>query len=102
MISTQNNVQKIISINPRIKCWQNSLQLETLIFHEMGHCMLGREHDTNLMPRGYAKSIMYPNDITLYSPCVYPIGDSCNQLYRRAYYVDELFDTSTPLPDWGK
>lgn len=102
VISSENNVQKIISVNPRLKCWQNSLQLETLIYHEMGHCILGRQHDNTLMPKGYAKSIMYPDDITLYSPCVYPIDDSCNQLYRRTYYVSELFDPSTALPDWGK
>ena len=45
---------------------------------------------------------MYPNDITLYSPCVYAIGDTCNKLYRKAYYVNELFDAATPVPDWGK
>jgi hypothetical protein len=37
--SSQNDIQKIISVNPNIKCWQNSKQLETLIFHEMGHCI---------------------------------------------------------------
>jgi hypothetical protein len=100
--SSQNDIQKIISLNPNIKCWQNSIQLETLIFHEMGHCILGREHDKSLLPNGDAKSIMYPGDITLYAPCAYPINDSCNQLYKRDYYFDELFDPNTPVPDWGK
>jgi len=100
--SAQNDIQKIISLNPNIKCWQNSRQLETLIFHEMGHCILGREHDQTLLPNGDPKSIMYPDDITLYAPCSYPIGDSCNQLYKRDYYLDELFDPNTPVPDWGK
>jgi hypothetical protein len=100
--SSKNNVQKIIYVNPNIKCWQNNLQLETLIFHEMGHCILGREHDTSLLPNGDAKSIMYPDDISLYAPCAYPIGDSCNQLYKRSYYLDELFNPNTPVPDWGK
>ena len=102
VISAENNVQKIISVNPNLKCWQNSQQLETLFFHEMGHCILGRQHDNSIMPKGYPRSIMYPNDISLYSPCVYQTGDSCNKLYRRTYYIDELFDTATALPDWGK
>jgi hypothetical protein len=102
IISSQNDVQKIISINARVKCWQNDEQLEALIFHEMGHCILGRDHDISLLPKGYPKSMMYPDDITLYSPCVYVIGDSCNKLYRRSYYIDELFNPSTPVPGWGK
>jgi len=102
MISSQNDVQKIISINARLKCWQNDVQLEALIFHELGHCILGRDHDTSLLPKGYPKTMMYPNDIALYSPCVYVFGDSCNKLYRRPYYIDELFDPATPVPDWGK
>src|SRR5215813_6311600 len=35
VISRDNDVQKIIYVNPNIHCWQNSSQLETLIFHEM-------------------------------------------------------------------
>ncbi|HNP23243.1 MAG TPA: hypothetical protein PKM63_04640 [Panacibacter sp.] len=100
--SSKNDIQKIISINPNIKCWQNSSQLETLIFHELGHCILGREHTELRLPNGDAKSIMYPDDLTLYSPCAYPIDDSCNQLYKRDYYLDELFDPATPVPGWGK
>ena len=100
--SSLNDVQKIISLNPNITCWQNSRQLETLIFHEMGHCILGREHDKSLLPNGDAKSIMYPDNLALYAPCAYPINDSCNQLYKRVYYLDELFDPATPVPDWAK
>ena len=32
VISSRNDVQKIIYINPYIHCWQNHTQLETLIF----------------------------------------------------------------------
>jgi hypothetical protein len=100
--SAQNNVQKVIYLNPNIQCWQNNTQLETLIFHEMGHCILGREHDTSLLPNRNAKSIMYPGDILLYAPCAYPIADTCNQLYKRDYYLNELFDPGTLVPDWAK
>ena len=102
IITARNDVQKIISINARVHCPQNNAQLETLLFHEMGHCILGRDHDKTLMPKGPPKSIMLPDDLTMYSPCLYAIGDSCNKLYRRSYYLDELFDPATPLPGWGK
>ena len=102
VISAENNIQKIISVNANIKCWQNDKQLETLIFHELGHCILGRDHDISLLPNGDPKSIMYPDNITMYSPCIYPIGDSCDQLYKRIYYMDELFDAAIPVPDWAK
>ena len=99
--SSQNDIQRIILFNTH-KCWQNAAQLECLIFHELGHCILGREHDSGLMPKGDAKTIMYPDDIALYSPCVYTVGSVCDFLYRRPYYVDELFNPSTPVPDWAK
>ncbi len=103
VITTANDVQKIISINPILHCWQNDQMLETLIFHELGHCILGRQHDDSLMPKGYPKSIMVAKDITIYSPCLYNIGDpNCDKRSRRTYYIDELFDPSTPIPDWGK
>jgi hypothetical protein len=101
VITTANDVQKIIYIKS-LNCWQNDVQLETVIFHELGHCILGREHDNTLMPKGDPRSIMYPAGIALYSPCVYPLGSPCDFLYRRPYYIDELFNPATPLPDWGK
>ena len=101
VVSSKNDVQKIITVNPS-KCWLNGAQMETLIFHELGHCILGRQHDTSLMPKGDPKSIMIPDDLTIYSPCVYSLGGPCDLSYRRTYYIDELFNPSTPVPDWAK
>ena len=101
VVSSRNDVQKIITVNGHV-CWQNNTQLETLIFHELGHCILGRDHDMSLLPKGDPKSIMYTGDLTMYSPCVYALGDSCNKFYRRSYYIDELFNPSTPVPAWGQ
>lgn len=101
VISSQNDVQKIILVNPQV-CWQNDVQLEALIFHELGHCILGRNHDMSLMPKGDPKTIMYRDNIALYSPCVYNIGNPCDLQYRRPYYIDELFNPLTPVPDWAK
>ena len=102
VISSQNDVQKIILLNPHSLCWENTTQFEALLFHEMGHCILGRSHDTSRLPIGVPKTMMYPNDATVYSPCVYHLDDSCDLVYRRAYYLDELFNPATPVPDWGK
>ncbi len=96
-------VQKVISINPNIKCWNNDQELETLIFHEMGHCILGRLHDSTRLPNGNPKTLMIANNLSLYSPCVYPIdGEPCDQSFKRSYYIDELFDAGTPVPEWAK
>lgn len=101
--STDPGIQKIMYINPNITCWNNPTELETLIFHELGHCILGRMHEQAVLPNGNPKSIMVENNILLYSPCEYPIdGEPCDQGYKRDYYLDELFNPATAVPDWAK
>lgn len=96
-------IQKIITINPNLQCWDNDVELETLIFHELGHCILGRNHTTARLPNGDPKSIMIPDNLTLYSPCIYPIGGGpCDNSFKRSYYLDELFNPDTPVPAWGQ
>lgn len=100
--SQSNDIQKVIKINPYCTISHNE-QIEALVFHEMGHCVLGREHLADLLPNGDPKSIMTPGNYDLYAPCVYEIGEeNCNFTFKRKYYVDELFDESTPVPDWAK
>src|ERR1051326_8028692 len=77
IISADPNIQKIISINPKVQCYTYDEELETLIFHEMGHCILGRNHENSRLPNGDPKSIMIEDDLSLYSPCIYPLNDSC-------------------------
>jgi hypothetical protein len=96
------DVQKIISVNSTIQCWDNSIEQETLIFHELGHCILGRLHTSEQLPNGDPKSIMIQDNVTLYAPCIYQIGeDPCDNTFKRDYYLNELFDESTPVPDWA-
>jgi len=101
--SMSNDIQKIISINSR-KCWINDAQKEALIFHELGHCFLGREHDDTKLPNGDPKSMMVEDNLSIYSPCVYVFGNNvdCNFTYKRTYYIDELFDENTSIPDWAE
>jgi hypothetical protein len=101
--SQANDIQKLIKINPSCTISYNE-QIEALVFHELGHCVLGRQHDYDLLPNGDPKSIMIPDNYNIYAPCVYDIGGEgeCNYTFKRAYYLDELFDESTPVPDWAK
>lgn len=101
--SMDENTQKIILINSR-KCWLNDYQKEALIFHELGHCFLGRSHDASLFPNGDPKSMMAKSNISIYSSCIYAIGgtNDCNYTFKRSYYLDELFDEATPMPDWAQ
>jgi len=96
-------IQKIISINPTKSCWSTSQEKEALFFHELGHCLLGRLHNNDLLPNGDPKSIMVENNRSTYNGCVYQFGeeDDCNILYKREYYLDELFDENTPTPEWA-
>lgn len=77
--------------------WNNStpLQQERLIFHELGHCELNRGHRNDTLPNGEWSSIMrgspLPENIPVYTNFT---GT------RRQYYIDELFDESTPQPAW--
>jgi hypothetical protein len=97
------NFQKFIHVNPNISCWDHALQAEAFIFHELGHCILGRLHLEDTLPNGAPKSLMISDNISVYSPCVYQLDPNveCNFTYRRDYYIDELFDPETPVPEWA-
>ena len=69
------------------------LMKEDLLFHELGHGFLGRKHLNSTLENGDWKSIMCGGDKVN--------GRSWNINYhgaRRTYYVDELFNESTPAP----
>lgn len=101
--SLDPGLQKIITIYNASPCWFNDQQFETLVFHELGHCILGRTHTTDTLPNGNPKSIMVPDNLSLYSPCEYPIGNQpCDNSYKRSYYLNELFFLHGPPPDWSQ
>lgn len=85
-------------------CWEQAStnERECLVLHELGHCLLKRAHLTTRFPTGMYSSLMNPDDTGIYATCRYPINnDACDKRPRRDYYVDELFDPSTPAPAWG-
>jgi hypothetical protein len=63
---------------------ENDLDREELLFHEMGHCLLGRVHNHDLQSDGTPVTMMNPYriDHDIYSD-------------NHAYYVNELFHTTS-------
>jgi hypothetical protein len=72
------------------------LMQENIIFHELGHGILGREHDNSILENGDWKTIMCGGD---------KVNDRAWNInyrgIRREYYIDELFDSSTSAPEFS-
>ena len=88
----QNN-QKIIIDREN---WNNASEeyKEWLIFHELGHCFLNRGHRNEKSNSGECLSFMKGQENSF---------ECFENLYSsiwRKYYIDELFNTVTVLPDW--
>lgn len=66
---------------------------EQLIFHELGHCVLGRAHNDRRLGNSNYASSMRTSGEQIYGP-VY-------SNFKRDYYLDELFVESTPEPEWA-
>jgi hypothetical protein len=77
-------------------CWTDQLDVnkELLIFHELGHALLGREHDNSTLSNGIYKTIMHSGDVT------FTYSQFTPEL--RKYYLDQLFTPSTQEPSWAK
>ncbi|NND32710.1 MAG: hypothetical protein HKN76_08980, partial [Saprospiraceae bacterium] len=92
-----NTGQKEVRVRRGNGCWENNQELETLIFHELGHCILGRLHLSDTLPNGDPKSLMIESNLSVYAPCRYVFGqaEDCNNVHKRAYYINELFDLGT-------
>ncbi len=85
---------RIITINPEIWASRGELEKEWIVFHELGHCILGRKHKNEESTTSECYSYMKgaENDFDC----------SINYFseYWRDYYLDELFDQHTALPEW--
>lgn len=69
---------------------------EFTMFHEFGHLFLKRGHNIRTLPNGEFKSMMltYEANSNVESIHLY-LG------VRRKYYIDELFDENTAIPEWA-
>ncbi len=84
-----------ISIVTDETCWSGRPEAdnEALIFHELGHMVLDRGHRDDKLPNASRASIMVSTNLAgLY------VGNASS---RRKYYIDELFNPDTPVPDWA-
>ncbi len=93
-----------IEINRERQCWSDEITKEALMLHMLGHCALRRiDHDDALLPNGDAKSLMNGEFIDQYA-CIFDLSgeNDCNNLFKRKYYLDELFNPETAIPDWAK
>ena len=103
--SLQSGKTPRITLSTDSFCWQgaNQNERECLVFHELGHCLLARQHRSDRFPTGPYVSLMNPNDVGVYAPCRYPIGnDDCDKRPRREYYLNELINPAAPTPIWGR
>lgn len=81
----ENGSREFVNIEIDPDYWQitSETKKEVLLFHELGHCVLGRDHDEQRVYYTVPKSIMYPY-----------LFDFAFQKYR-SYYVEELKNPKT-------
>jgi len=77
-----------IEIDPDFWFASSEMKKEELLFHELGHCILNRDHEDEMLYQRIPKSVMYPY-----------VFEWAYERYR-SYYVDELKNTNVLLTDY--
>jgi hypothetical protein len=75
-----SNGRKTIQIDNAYWAKASDDEKEQTVYHELGHCILGLDHNAALNSYGCPISIMYP----------YTFGNSNCYYYNKAYYYQEL------------
>jgi hypothetical protein len=83
---------KIITLDSITWKHINSRQKESLLFHELAHCLLTRSHCNETFGFGECKSWMRESEKT----CSINLQNSA----WREYYLDELFTSTQSMPYW--
>jgi hypothetical protein len=85
--------KKLIEIDSVLWKQRSEFDKEWLIYHELGHCTLGRDHLVRALPHGECESIMSNSE-----------GFNCAINFSseswRKYYFDELFSQKLIVPSW--
>lgn len=97
----------LIKIDTLNSLWLLSgpLGREEIMFHELGHCLLGRQHrDDRLLSGDYASimraaGLLQYGDLDRYSALF--LNPTGTKAHKRDYYLDELFDSNTGAPCWS-
>lgn len=76
--------------------WERVDEIEKrrLIFHELGHCVLDRDHRNERTSSN--ECLSYMRGLENNFDCRF---NNCSKVWEK-YYIDELFDPSTKLPPW--
>jgi hypothetical protein len=97
----------LITIDTLNSLWllSGNLGREEMIFHELGHCVLDREHRDHKFISGDFASIMRSTGLLQYGDFSSFVSlfskPSDFRAHKRDYYIEELFDESTPAPCWS-
>jgi hypothetical protein len=85
--TTYTNATPIILISASYWATATDQGKEVIIFHEMGHCILGRVHRNDL------NGTLVPNSVMYYSAGVFNSNENDYIFYEsnRAAYISELF-----------
>jgi len=80
-------------------CWQelDESGKEILVFHELGHALLERQHRNTKLGIGRNQSIMFSG-----GNCAIEDSYDLCQTELRSYYLDELFFEPAELPTWSE
>lgn len=70
---------------------------QNVVFHELGHGLLNRSHNNNILENYEWKTIMCGGDDVDGRDWAVNFNG-----YRKEYYLDELFNIRTPAPAWSK
>lgn len=73
--------------------WKEFSGKEMLLYHELGHGLLHRNHN-NILFRDEL------NPVSIMNCCTLPYWND-QTVYKRSYYIDQLFNTNTPYPQWA-
>jgi len=91
-----NVAQNLVQIDTQCLAWRHSeISREVLMFHELGHALLLRHHRTDQLPNFDFASIMVSSTWNIDDFYIF-------DLTKREYYIDELFDPDTPIPEWAQ
>ncbi|HEY5825801.1 MAG TPA: hypothetical protein VIT44_15610 [Cyclobacteriaceae bacterium] len=85
-----------VQIRQTDNCWmtRSDMDKEILLFHELGHAILRRQHTNDTLPNGDYKSMMIgSNQFNIYNS---------HTPEKIAFYLDELFNPfTTTAPAWS-
>lgn len=84
-----SNGYRQIQVDPTFWNSYSATKRKEVIYHELGHCDLNRDHNTEVDSYGIPKSIMYP----------YSFGLNWYGAYQELLFINELFNPSTASTD---